>query len=266
MQFKKYTKQRLGGIQGLRSFKDTLPTKVKKIINKKGSIFPEILNNWKYIVGKELFDICYPNRFKSSNKVRGSTLEIMVNRGSEVDVEYSKKQILNKLNSIFGYVAVNKIKIITFEKNEKIVEENYDNVEGNFNAANLTTKGYKSIQDPGDFVRNNKSDNARGDFTDLPSAERLTIDAYEIPSIVIEPLEAIYGEISLFNFIRALFLFKAPEIRYPSSSSIALLPKLCPPILISLLHKKSPSESVLTTYILEFGRKLVSPICRKTPS
>ena len=120
MQFKKYTKQRLGGIQGLRSFKDTLPTKVKKIINKKGSIFPEILNNWKYIVGKELFDICYPNRFKSSNKVRGSTLEIMVNRGSEVDVEYSKKQIMNKLNSIFGYVAVDKIKIITFEKNEKI--------------------------------------------------------------------------------------------------------------------------------------------------
>ena len=118
MQFKKYTKQRLGGIQGLRSFKDTLPTKVKKIINKKGSIFPEILNNWKYIVGKELFDICYPNKFKSSNRVRGSTLEIMVNRGSEVDVEYSKKQILNKLNSIFGYAAVDKIKIITFEKNE----------------------------------------------------------------------------------------------------------------------------------------------------
>ena len=44
----------------------------------------------------------------------------MVNRGSEVDVEYSKKQILSKLNSIFGYVAVDKIKIITFEKNEKI--------------------------------------------------------------------------------------------------------------------------------------------------
>ncbi len=125
MQFKKYTKQRSGSIQGLRSFKDTLPIKVKKIINKKGSIFPEILNNWKYIVGEELFNICYPNKFKSSNKVRGSTLEIMVNRGSEVNVEYSKKQILNKLNSFFGYVAVEKIKIITFEKNEKINLERY---------------------------------------------------------------------------------------------------------------------------------------------
>ena len=92
MQFKKYTKQRSRSIQGLRSFKDTLPIKVKKIINKKGSIYPEILNNWKYMVGKDLFDICYPNKFKSSNSFRGSTLEVMVNRGCEIDVEYSKKK------------------------------------------------------------------------------------------------------------------------------------------------------------------------------
>ncbi len=119
MQFKKYTKQRSRSIQGLRSFKDTLPIKVKKIINKKGSIYPEILNNWKYMVGKDLFNICYPNKFKSSNSLRGSTLEIMVNRGCEVNVEYSKKTIINKINSFFGYVAVERLKIIAFEKNEK---------------------------------------------------------------------------------------------------------------------------------------------------
>ena len=119
MQFKKYTKQRSRSIQGLRSFKDTLPIKVKKIISKKGSIYPEILNNWKYMVGKDLFDICYPNKFKSSNSIRGSTLEVMVNRGLEVDVEYSKKTIINKINSFFGYIAVERLKIITYEKNEK---------------------------------------------------------------------------------------------------------------------------------------------------
>ena len=119
MQFKKYTKQRSRSIQGLRSFKDTLPVKVKKIISKKGSIYPEILNNWKYMVGKDLFDICYPNKFKSSNSFRGSTLEVMVNRGCEIDVEYSKKKIVNKINSFFGYVAIERLKIIAFEKNEK---------------------------------------------------------------------------------------------------------------------------------------------------
>ena len=119
MQFKNNTKQRNGTIQGLRSFKDTLPIKVKKIINRKGSIYPEILNNWKYMVGKDLFNICYPNKFKSSNSLRGSTLEIMVNRGCEINVEYSKKTIINKVNSFFGYVAVERLKIIAFEKNEK---------------------------------------------------------------------------------------------------------------------------------------------------
>ena len=59
MQFKNNSKQRNGSIQGLRSFKDTLPKNIKKVINKKGYIYSETLNNWKYIVGEDLFNICY---------------------------------------------------------------------------------------------------------------------------------------------------------------------------------------------------------------
>ena len=55
MQFKKYTKQRLGGIQGLRSFKDTLPTKVKKLLKQKGEVYSELIENWRMFVGDELF-------------------------------------------------------------------------------------------------------------------------------------------------------------------------------------------------------------------
>ena len=47
--------QRFKVIQGLRSFKDTLPKNIKRVINKKGHIYSETLNNWKYIVGKNLF-------------------------------------------------------------------------------------------------------------------------------------------------------------------------------------------------------------------
>ena len=68
MQFKNNTKQRSLSIQGLRSFKDTLPKNVKKIINKKGNIYSETLSNWKYIVGVELFNVCYPKTFKNSNR------------------------------------------------------------------------------------------------------------------------------------------------------------------------------------------------------
>jgi len=115
MQFKNNTKQRFKTIQGLRSFKDTLPKNIKKIIKKKGHIFSETLNNWKYIVGNEIFPICYPKSFKNSNKFGVSTLHVMVKRGHEIDLEYSKKEIIDKMNSFFGYAAVEKLKFISFD-------------------------------------------------------------------------------------------------------------------------------------------------------
>ena len=127
MQFKNNSKQRNVTIQGLRSFKDTLPKNVKKIINKKGHIYSETLGNWKYIVGNQLFKICYPKTFKNSNKFGVSTLIIMVKRGHEVDLEYSKKDILDKMNSFFGYLVVEKLKFISFDDEQKIFSKNSNN-------------------------------------------------------------------------------------------------------------------------------------------
>ena len=118
MQFRNNTKQRNKVIQGLRSFKDTLPKNIKKIIKKKGHIFSETLNNWKYIVGDDLFKVCYPKSFKNSNKLGVSCLLIMVKRGHEVDMEYSKKQILDKMNNYFGYSVVEKLKLVSFDDDQ----------------------------------------------------------------------------------------------------------------------------------------------------
>ena len=120
MRTKNNINQRSNTVQGLRSFKDTLPKNVKKIINKKGYIYSETLSNWKYIVGENLFKFCYPKTFKNSNKFGVSTLVIMVKRGHEVDMEYSKKDILDKMNSFFGYSVVEKLKFISFDDQQKI--------------------------------------------------------------------------------------------------------------------------------------------------
>jgi hypothetical protein len=128
MSYKNNIKQRNRSFQGLRSFKDTLPTSIKKIIKKKGHIFSETLNNWKYIVGEDIFQICYPKSFKNSNKFGVSTLQVMVKRGHEVDLEYSKKKIMDKMNSFFGYAVVEKLKFISFDdaqtKFKKVVKDN----------------------------------------------------------------------------------------------------------------------------------------------
>ena len=147
MQFKKYTKQRNRSIQGLRSFKDTLPKNVKKVINKKGHIYSETLNNWKYIVGENLFKVCYPKSFKNSNKFGVSTLLVVVRRGHEVDLEYSKKQIMDKMNSFFGYLVVEKLKFISFNDEIKLISKKNDQEK------NVTNKKYqKKIND----VKNEK--------------------------------------------------------------------------------------------------------------
>jgi len=129
MRSKNNIKQRNSTIQGLRSFKDTLPKNVKKIISKKGHIYSETLSNWKYIVGEKLFKFCYPKTFKNSNKFGVSTLVIMVKRGHEVDMEYSKKEILDKMNSFFGYSVVEKLKFISFDDQQKIILKDRNNRE-----------------------------------------------------------------------------------------------------------------------------------------
>ena len=138
MSYKNNIKQRNYSFQGLRSFKDTLPTSIKKIIKKKGHIYSETLNNWKYIVGEDLFKICYPKTFKNSNRFGVSTLLVMVKRGHEVDLEYSKKEILDKMNSFFGYLVVEKLKFISFDEDQNITFSEENEVK------NVTIKKYQS--------------------------------------------------------------------------------------------------------------------------
>ena len=123
MDFKYNTKQRYKTIQGLRSFKDTLPTNLKRLINKKGHVYSQTLDNWRYIVGDELFKVCYPKSFKNSNRLGVGCLNIMVKRGHEVDMEYSKKKIMTKMNVFFGNNVVKKIRLITFEGDQEKIKE-----------------------------------------------------------------------------------------------------------------------------------------------
>ena len=90
---------------------------------KKGEIYSKTLDNWKFLVGEELFKVCYPRSFKKNNS-KGKCLNIMVKRGNEVDLEYSKKIIIDKINYFFGYDVVQTIRIYTFEKEIKYDVEN----------------------------------------------------------------------------------------------------------------------------------------------
>jgi len=65
MRFKNNTRHRKKSIQGLRSFKDSLPKDIRETIFKKADIYSKITNNWKKIVGDDLFEACYPKSIKN---------------------------------------------------------------------------------------------------------------------------------------------------------------------------------------------------------
>ena len=119
MRLKNNTRQRKKSIQGLRSFKDSLPKNIKETIFKKAEIYSKIVDNWKKIVGNDLFDACYPKSFKNYKELSIKRLNLMVKRGHEVDVEYSRKFLIDRINKFLGYKFINQIKLTTFNDKKK---------------------------------------------------------------------------------------------------------------------------------------------------
>ena len=119
-------------VQGLRPFGNTLPRGVKGILKKSGYNYSEIISKWNLLVRKKLSNCCYPKSIKMTRGDKGGTLILSVERGNEIDVEYSKKHIINRINSYFGYKLINEIRLQTFnsankKEKEKNVLDKYSN-------------------------------------------------------------------------------------------------------------------------------------------
>jgi hypothetical protein len=123
MHYKRNNKESRTYVQGLRSFGNTLPRGVKKILKKNGYNYSEIINKWGVLAGKEVSCCSYPQSIKMNQGDSNGTLIVAVNRGDEITVEYSKNEIINKINSYFGYKLINKIKLHSFNKESKKIKD-----------------------------------------------------------------------------------------------------------------------------------------------
>jgi len=106
-------------VQGLRPFSNTLPRSVKSILKKNGYNYSEIISKWNFLVGKEISNCCFPKSIKMSRENKNGTLILYVERGNEIIAEYSKKDIINKINSYFGYKLIDQIRLQTYNSKKK---------------------------------------------------------------------------------------------------------------------------------------------------
>ena len=98
-------------IQGLRPLSNTLPQQIKKVLKKNGFNLSSIVDNWTKIIGNEISNNCYPINIKAQGNSKDVTLILNVMHGKEIEVEYSKKNIIDKINSYFGYIFIKNIQI-----------------------------------------------------------------------------------------------------------------------------------------------------------
>jgi len=125
MHYKRNNKESKTYVQGLRSFGNTLPRGVRGILKKNGYNYSEIIGKWNMLVGKDISDFCYPKSIKMKKGDSNGTLVLAIKRGDEINVEYSKREIIDKINSYFGYKLINEIKLQTFNsESEKTKNKN----------------------------------------------------------------------------------------------------------------------------------------------
>ena len=96
-------------IQGLRPFSSSIPKTLKKHIRKGGYNYSNIVDNWTKMVSKKISDACYPITVKMGKEMRNGTLVLNVIHGKEMEIEYEKTEIIDKINSFFGYNCIGHI-------------------------------------------------------------------------------------------------------------------------------------------------------------
>ena len=142
-------------IQGLRPFSRSIPKGLKKLLKKGSYNFSNIVDNWTKMVGKDSSNTCYPNTIKMGKEMNNGTVVLNVIHGNELTVEYGKQEIIDKINSFFGFKCIKEVKLKVIQE-KKIsrqqqltmseTKKNYNNELKNINNTDLKNSLNKLIE------------------------------------------------------------------------------------------------------------------------
>ena len=103
-------------IQGIKTVGKSLPRGLKTILKKGGHNYSSMINNWVSLVGKKISDVAYPKSIKTGRELRNGVLILNVDHGDQLFVEYSKKDIIDKINAFFGYQFIKEVRLVLIKR------------------------------------------------------------------------------------------------------------------------------------------------------
>ena len=96
------------------------------------------------MVNKKISDACYPITIKMNKEMRDGTLVLNVLHGKELEIEYKKKEIMEKINSFFGYNCISQVTLkivqekIKFQQKHIVKIKNFSMINEKINKVNNT--------------------------------------------------------------------------------------------------------------------------------
>ena len=140
-------------IQGLRPFSSSIPKTLRKHLRKGGYNYSNIIDNWTKIVGKKISDSCYPITVKMGKDMKNGNLILNVIHGKELEVEYNKKEIIDKINSFFGYNCISNVTLKIAKSTVKLKSKIFPKI-----------KNLSEIEKKISFVDNSRLKNSLNNF------------------------------------------------------------------------------------------------------
>jgi len=92
--------------RGPRAIAAILPAVTGGVRAKRGLAPPELIADWPRIVGAELAAHCVPRKLARGRGEDGGTLHIRVAGGFALELQHRAPQVIERINSYFGYRAV----------------------------------------------------------------------------------------------------------------------------------------------------------------
>ena len=140
-------------IQGLRPFSSSIPKTLKKHLKKGGYNFSNIVDNWTKMVSKKISDACYPITIKMGKEMRNGTLVLNVLHGKELEIEYEKNEIMDKINSFFGYNCISQVSLKIVQEKIRLDQKQFPKI-----------KDFSKINKKMDKVNNTELKNSLNNF------------------------------------------------------------------------------------------------------
>ena len=140
-------------IQGLRPFSSSIPKTLKKHLRKGGYNYSNIVDNWTKMVNKKISDVCYPIKVKMGKDMKDGNLVLNVVHGKELEIEYQKKEIIDKINSFFGFNCISYVTL-------KIVQDTIENKKKSFSKI----KDFSKIEENMNKVNNSELKTSLNNF------------------------------------------------------------------------------------------------------